>query len=564
MRMGWKKTNRDENQLERQEIGKEKKKRHWKRNILIAVLLVCAGILGKRYAPGQTEMDLEQSYYQIGEEEDGALIIGNHNTEMGVKMEEDALYLPLEAVNTYLNERFYWDGERILYTLPEETVEYVPGEDFYWREEERVPCGFVPVILENEQVWLEIRLIEQYTNITWSRLDQPCRIWVWNCWDEALTFAGVKSPIVARLERNERVQVLDNTVKHWTKVQTEEGVIGYVWSGGLGTYFTEEKHRDFEAAEYTSRSLGEKVILIWHQNLSDSGIGELPEILQREKINVIAPSWFTISDSGGQIISRADKAYTDLAHEAGVSVWAMLDNLNVEIDHEELLSRTENRRNLVQHVMDAALESGVDGINIDLEGIGASCGASFAQLIREFSAACRKENLILSVDNYVPTGSSQHYNRDEQAAVADYIIVMGYDEHWAGSEPGSTASYSFVENGILRSLQEVPAEKLILAVPFYTRLWTIEDGAVSSKAVGIRQIPQTIKDWDCDVEWLEEERQHYAETTRADGVIQKIWIEDEASMSWKLELIREYRLAGAAAWKAGMDPEEIWELEWEE
>lgn len=558
-----------QNQPEETKIQK-----HWKRNLLLFLLFLIAAGLGKRYFPSQKKMDLKTSYYKIGKEEDGALIVGNSNTEMGVKIEEESLYLPLEAVNTYINERFYWDGECILYTLPEETAEYVPGSTEFQIGEKRMSCEYVPVLLEKGQVWLDIRLIEQYTNITWNRQENPCRVWVWNCWEQDLTYAqtkyslpvryrgGVKSPIVARLMKEETVQVLDNSLKYWTKVQTEEGIIGYVWSRGLKEFYTETKHHSFEEPEYTSLSLGEKVILMWHQNLSGSGAEELPDILQNNKMNVIAPSWFTISDSDGQIINRAEKSYTDLAHDAGISVWAMLDNMNVEIDNYKLLSNTDNRRRLIGNVIQAALDSGVDGINVDLESIGEVCGPSFAQLIRELSAACRKEKLILSVDNYVPTGSSLYYNRDEQAAVADYIIMMGYDEHWAGSAPGSTASYSFVENGILRSLQEVPEEKLILAVPFYTRLWTIEGDLISSKAVGIKDIPQILSEWKTNVQWLEEERQHYAEVSQ-ENIVQKLWIEDADSMAWKLELVKKYNLAGAAVWKAGMGTEEIWNLNWE-
>ena len=552
---------------------KKSKKEHWKKFVIFFFLIAIMAVGINRYFPTRKTMDLENQYYKIGENVDGALIVGNQNTGMGIKREGESIYFPLEAVQTYINERFYWDGQYILYTLPEETITYIPGKRAYETEAGKGYYKYIPVILEEEQVWLEIRLIEQYTNITWSTQDNG--IWVWNCWDTELTYAQLKydmairyagdpkSPILVSGKKGDSVQVLDTSVRNWTKVQTAEGIIGYIWRGALAGFYTETKHQDFQEPEYTSLSLGEDVVLMWHQNLYDSGLAELPAILENRQINVIAPSWFTIADSEGQIVSRADKAYTEKAHEAGVRVWAMLDNINIEIDDTKLLSNTESRRHLVDNVMEAAINSGIDGINIDLESIEAENGPAFTQLIREFSVACRKAGLMLSVDNYVPITSNLYYNRQEQAEVVDYIIMMGYDEHWAGSEPGSTASYSFVKNGIVRSLQEVPEEKLILAVPFYTRLWTIEDGVVSSKAIGMNAIPELIAQWHRDIQWLEKEQQHYAEF-RDGKITQKLWIEDADSMAWKLELAKAYNLAGVAIWKAGFGSEDIWDLEWKQ
>lgn len=551
-----------------------KEKLRGKRVLLFLILgvILVAGVLINRYIPNSERMDLMNQYYKI-ENKDGTLIVGNNNTETGIKIEEESLYLPLEAVNTYINERFYWDGENVLYTLPEETVTYIPGKKRYVTEEGTRYNQYVAVLVEKEQVWLEIRLVAQYTNITWTQFENPCRVWVWNKWDEELTYAqlkydmkvryrgGPKSSIVATVLKGDTVQILDNSVKYWTKVQTAEGIIGYVWSGAFDSTYTKIEKNDFEEIEYTSMSLEEEVVLMWHQELATSGIAELPSILERSKINVIAPSWFTIASESGNIVSRADKTYTDMAHEKGVQVWAMLDNINIDIDEKELLSSTQNRTNLIQNVMNVALESGIDGINLDFENIGKENAVDYIQFIREFSVACRKAGLILSVDNYVPINSNLYYNRTEQAKIVDYIIIMGYDEHWAGGEPGSTASYSFVENGIKRSLLEVPKEKLILAVPFYTRVWTITGDDTSSKAVGIKYIPSILEEWGIEVQWLEDEHQYYAEVSDGETT-QKIWIEDVTSMAWKLNFVKEYELAGTAIWKANLESDDIWDLEW--
>ena len=143
--------------------------------------------------------------------------------------------------------------------------------------------------------------------------------------------------------------------------------------------------------------------------------------------------------------------------------------------------------------------------------------------------------------------------------MADYVIIMGYDEHYSGGEPGSVASLEFVENGISGTLASVPREKVINAVPFYTRLWTEKNGEVSSKALGIEAAKNWIERNDVELYWQEELGQYYGEL-HTPSELSYLWLEDEESLELKMNLIRDYDLAGVACWKLGLEDEMTWDV----
>ena len=210
--------------------------------------------------------------------------------------------------------------------------------------------------------------------------------------------------------------------------------------------------------------------------------------------------------------------------------------------------------------MNAALSCGMDGINVDFEQISADCGEHFIQFIRELSIPCRQNGLVLSIDNYVPMGGTNHYDREEQGIVADYVIIMGYDEHYAGSkEAGSVASIDFVEKGISQTVAEVPASKVINAIPFYTRIWETSDEGVSSQAVGMEMADEYVRAHNIPVEWNDETCQNYGEYTQ-DGVLYQVWLEDDSSIEVKLSIMDKYQLAGVASWRLGFEKPEIWDV----
>ena len=308
--------------------------------------------------------------------------------------------------------------------------------------------------------------------------------------------------------------------------------------------------------------MNQKVCLVWHQVTSTEANEAMEELIANTSgVNVIAPTWFALTDNKGNYHSYADRSYVDKAHALGMQVWAALDNFNMgeNVNSEILFAQTSVRSRLIAKLMADVKTYNLDGINLDIEGIKESAGPHYVQFIRELSVSCRNEGIILSVDNYVPAPYNAFYNRAEQGRVADYVIIMGYDEHYAGGEAGSVASYPYVREGIERTLALVPKEKVINALPFYTRIWTEKDGKTTSSAMGIQNAQIWVKENNVDLYWQEELGQYYGKLETDEG-LKQIWMEEATSLGLKMDLIKEYDLAGVGCWKLGFEPASIWDI----
>ena len=349
----------------------------------------------------------------------------------------------------------------------------------------------------------------------------------------------------------------------WSKVRTENGYIGYVPNSRLSKIEEETPVSGFQAPVYTNISLDGKIRLGFHQVTTKDANATLDKVADTAKgMNVIVPTWFNITDNEGNYTSLASKEYVDKAHALGMQVWAMFDNISTQesvknVDSGKLFSSTATRKKLIQDLMKEADTYGFDGFNLDFESLRSSAGPHYVQFIREMSVSCRQKGLVLSVDDYVPAAYSAFYNRKEQGNVADYVIVMGYDEHFAGGAAGSVASLSYVENGITDTLEEVPKEKLINSVPLYTRVWTEKDGKTTSKAYGITAAQNWVEENNVELTWQDNIGQYYGETENENGT-QKIWMEETKSLGLKKDLVNKYDLAGIACWKLGFETADIW------
>ena len=367
------------------------------------------------------------------------------------------------------------------------------------------------------------------------------------------------------------------------KVRTEDGYIGYIKKNCLKNEKEETISREFEEQVYTNISKDYTINMAWHVVTNQSANEKvLQTIADTKGLTTISPTWFTIADTDGNINSLASSQYVNYAHQSNIEVWALVRDFDGGIgsyeESYEVLSHTSKRENLVNQLIAEALQTGIDGINVDFEKISAECGEHYIQFIRELSVKCRQNGLVLSVDNYVPKTYNAHYHIEEQGKVADYVIIMGYDEHYSGSyESGSVASLNFVKEGIEATLNAVPKEKVINAVPFFTRLWkevpkTEEELAeeagteaaeysvkVTSEALGMEAAEQAIADAGAQTTVDEATKQNYAQW-EADGATYKIWLEDETALEEKLKLMKEYKLAGTAAWRLGFEKSSVWEL----
>lgn len=562
--------------------------------VLIVIGIVGGAFLLKRYSPSKEKADLKK-YYGIEQDNQVAVIIDNQILEAKAAMFDGKPYLEYSLVRDYLNDRFYWDSNEniLLYTLPEGTIRADVGSNEYTLQKEKKSEDYTIIKTEGSTAYIVLDFVQKYTNIEFKTYEDPQRVMIISDWGKIRTATvkkdtqvryrgGVKSPYLTEVSKKDKVTVIENE-GDWKKVRTEDGYIGYIKKNCLKNEKEETISREFEEQVYTNISKDYTINMAWHVVTNQSANEKvLQTIADTKGLTTISPTWFTIADTDGNINSLASSQYVNYAHQSNIEVWALVRDFDGGIgsyeESYEVLSHTSKRENLVNQLIAEALQTGIDGINVDFEKISAECGEHYIQFIRELSVKCRQNGLVLSVDNYVPKTYNAHYHIEEQGKVADYVIIMGYDEHYSGSyESGSVASLNFVKEGIEATLNAVPKEKVINAVPFFTRLWkevpkTEEELAeeagteaaeysvkVTSEALGMEAAEQAIADAGAQTTVDEATKQNYAQW-EADGATYKIWLEDETALEEKLKLMKEYKLAGTAAWRLGFEKSSVWEL----
>ena len=532
---------------------------------LMIVLVALAGgtVYGiNKLIPSRKQMDLTEYYGQNADGE-AALILGTEKLEEKALISGEDVYLPLDVVNGYLNQRYYWDSEnkKILYATPSSLTEE-PASD----------KADGNVWLKDDTVYLKLDYVKKYTDIDSYIEQDPARVAIQYKFTNVETVTtkkdtviryrgGIKAPILSKLAKNTVLRLM-NEGKDWDQVATDDGYIGYVQKKKVSAVDTTDYERDFKTESYTYLTMDEPVNLAWHQVTSTDANSYFADAVQNMTgVNVISPTWFSVTDNSGNISSLASGEYVMQAHEKGLKVWGLVDNFNENMNTKEVLSKTSSRQNLENRLITYALKVGMDGINVDFESLSEGVGIHFLQFLRELSIQCHANNLVLSVDNPVPEDFTSHYDRAEQGKVVDYVIIMGYDEHYVGSDAGSVASLSYERDGITGTLENVPKEKIISGIPFYTRLWkTNASGEVSSEAIGMDKADQILSDYKVTAGWSSETSQDYAEFTDEDGNFCQIWLENEASIEEKMKLVQEYGLAGVAEWKLGFERSSIWDV----
>ena len=565
-------------------------------------------MIWQRYGASNEKADLEQ-YYGLDQEDEIAVVVNNEvvredsdtqteNSEPAPapgKVYDGQYYIEYSVVRDRINKRFYWDPNEniLLYTLPDGNVSVEVGNSEYTELTETKSVDYTILKTEGRTAYIALPFIQEYTNMEYEVYDDPGRAAITSEWGEIQTAeikrdtqvryqGGVKSPILTEISKNSKVVVLEDE-NDWMKVGTEDGFIGYVKTSTLSDMTTETTSREFEEPVYTNISKDYTVNMAWH-NVSNSDANSyiLETIAGTKGLTTIAPTWFNLADTEGNISSLAGADYVNYAHQSNLEVWAVLRDfhggINSYDETYEVLSYTSKRTKIINRVIANAIETGIDGINLDFELVSTECGEHYIQFVRELSVRCRQNGLVLSVDNYVPQPYNEHYDIEEQGVVADYVVIMGYDEHTEGSyEAGSVASIGYLENGIEDALESVSAEKLIAGVPFFTRLWfetpkTEEELAeqagteaasypnkVTSSAYGMTEAAQVVADAGAQTQWDEETMQNYAEW-EADGGTYKIWLEDDQSLEEKLKVIKSNNLAGVAEWSLGMEDSGVWDL----
>ena len=545
--------------------------------ILIVLVLAVSFIYERLHA--DTPTDKMADLNDIYQSEDGtaAVIANGVLSEARAEWRGQTAYLNLGIVRDELNDHFYWDdNEKLLpYTTANEVV----------RADAESTYQGVPVFFEQgkndaaeSRVYISLDYVSCYTNMQVETYSAPSRVFLRTIYGESEyadvaeetavhSKANVKSPLLVKASAGSRLWVIREEGSDWLYVYVggeDGGVVGYVQRKLVSNLETVDDAGPYQQPEYTHLSLSEPIRMVWHQVFQESGLDAWDSLMENVSgVNVLAPTWFSIVDSEGTVESRANQEYVDRAHANGMQIWALVENINseVKLDNARLLNTTSSRNRIIQTLIEQALAYGIDGLNVDLEGLPSSAGSGYIQFIRELSVECRKNGLILSVDNYVPSAWTTHYQRDKQAEVIDYLVIMAYDEHYNGSEAGSTASFPFVENGIANTIaQGVPADRIICAVPFYSRIWHGDGSSVSSETISMPNMQAYIAEHELTPVWEDDIAQNYVEYTDEEGTLNRIWVEDASSLQAKIDVIRNYSLAGVAGWKLGMETSDVWSI----
>ena len=570
--------------------GRRRKKKSASPVFAIALMILVLGVAFgaklflDRYSYSTEKADLAAQFGVQGED-DVPIVWGNELSDIHAKQIDGAYYMTLDDVKSQLNSRFYYGKQNaqdetgmILYCFPTDKLETVVGSREVSTEQGGTQTlDYAPAVNVDGTIYLALDFVRQYTNFGMTAFEDPTRLQIDTSWEEETTATinrktqirtsgGIKSPVMEQLEKGDQVTVLEQ-MDTWSKVKSADSVIGYVENRRLSDIKTQTPSpvTDYTEPEFTHLTFDGKVNMAFHNVWGSQGNVTLTSYMAQTKtVNIVAPTWYWVSDNDGNMEKAATQEYVSQAHSMGCQVWAVVDNINSaslqQLDNHTFLTTLDSRTNLIQQLIQEAQTYGFEGINVDFELIPEENGEDYIEFIRELSIACRNTGIILSVDTYPNFSFNSHYHLDEQGVFADYIVIMGYDEHYAGSqEAGSVASISYVTQGIQMALNEgIDKDRLINAIPFYSRIWETGDGQVSSKALGMQDIQDFIQTHGMTESWNAEAGQNYAETTE-DGKKIQIWVEDAQSIQQKLDVMQSFGIKGVAEWRLQFETADVWD-----
>lgn len=542
--------------------------------LILIVLVGAAGIVSfliNRYKPG-TEYMAGNEYFNLTDENSVALI------QNGELLEEQAVliggepYAAYTYVESQLNSCFYWDEETkgILLTTSGGVQTLLPGDAAV----AKTPGGQPAVQQESDgTVYISLDVVKEYTDLDYAYYSDPNRVVIRNEWDgvEQATVqsdtaqvrqkGGIKSLILADVQKGDTLLYLEN-LDNWCKVMTADGYTGYIQTEDISEPEAIEARTE-KKDSYERITRDHKINLVWHQSTSTESNDAMAEMTaEMTGVNVISPTWFSVTDETGTISSLASADYVKLAHDAGREVWGLIDNFNEAFDETTDLAYASVRSRIIEQLLAEAASCGMDGINVDFENLKEAGIPHYLQFLRELTSAAHAQNLVVSVDTPVPQAYTMYYQRGEQARFVDYMIVMAYDEHFAGSEEaGSVSSLPFVQQAVEEMTRVMPADQVICGIPFYTRVWTEKFGqsAITSEVLGMDGAKNYAKENQMTETWDASLGQNVATVETSDARY-TIWMEDEQSMEEKLKVIQSADLAGVAEWKLGFECADVWSL----
>ena len=539
---------------------------------VILIVVMAAMFMIVRYTPTKEKMN-GYVFFNLDKSTDKTMVIidGKQYSDTGV-VTDGIHYLPQEFVADNINAGFYYDKESqaVLYSDSAYMYTYMSGENVYTDDTGKTYNTDYPVVIDiNGECFIAWEYIAEHTDCEYAYGSEPERINISierenkQCVTVKKKSAvryrgGIKSPVLEYVQKGDRL-VYEDDLDDWIKVTTATGYTGYIKKTEVSDtfeYIREEKN--YETHNYNMKD--DKVTLAWFQVSGVAGNSGIDNnIATASGVNVLAPTWYSVTDSSGSMSCYASAGLVNKMHQRGTDVWALVSDFDTNVDFAALYSSKKARTNMVNTLINDAEKYGFDGINLDFENIKSAYAKDYLQFVRELSIECERKGLVLSTDNYKPEAYNRCYNLKEQSRFVDYVIVMAYDEHYAGTDAGSVASLPFVKEAVEDTVQLVGKEHVIAGIPFYTRIWTTTDGNTTSRAVGMQAAVDQLNSDGQVALWNDDCGQYVASYTVGNSTRQ-IWFEEEKSIEAKMQVIQENNVAGVAGWKLGLEKSSVWSV----
>lgn len=537
---------------------------------VILIVVMAAMFMIVRYTPTKEKLN-GYVFFNLDKSTDKTMVIidGKQYSDTGV-VTDGRHYLPQEFVADNINAGFYYDKESqaVLYSDSAYMYTYMSGENVYTDDTGKTYNTDYPVVIDiNGECFIAWEYIAEHTDCEYAYGSEPERINISierenkQCVTVKKKSAvryrgGIKSPVLEYVQKGDRL-VYEDDLDDWIKVTTATGYTGYIKkteASDTFEYIREEKN--YETNNYNMKD--DKVTLAWFQVSGVAGNSGIDNnIATASGVNVLAPTWYSVTDSSGSMSCYASAGLVNKMHQRGTDVWALVSDFDTNVDFAALYSSKKARTNMVNTLINDAEKYGFDGINLDFENIKSAYAKDYLQFVRELSIECERKGLVLSTDNYKPEAYNRCYNLKEQSRFVDYVIVMAYDEHYAGTDAGSVASLPFVKEAVEDTVQLVGKEHVIAGIPFYTRIWTTTDGNTTSRAVGMQAAVDQLNSDGQVALWNDDCGQYVASYTVGNATRQ-IWFEEEKSIEAKMQVIQENNVAGVAGWKLGLEKSSVW------
>jgi spore germination protein YaaH len=551
---------------------------------IVAILIIAYFGLGRglfeKYSYGTEMADLQEHFGVSGEE--SAIILKNEKIADKALIRDGVCYLKFDTVVDKIGEGFYFDenynGGTLMFTTADGTYETNLDSTAYGIGGEGYSLPNAACIKNNGLIYISADYVSKFMSLSYNIYDSHVYILTAGGDYDSMevtsntqirTLGGVKSPILREVEKGEKVELIE-AMEEWSKVMTSDAFIGYIEnkrlkSAGLASYGTPIAP---DVSTFDPILMDEKVVLGFNAIAGTAGNDTIYSAIEEAKgMNVIAPTWFSLNNNEGDIRNFGSTSYVETAHGKGLKVWAVADDFNyrndngdTSINDYDILSNTAKRRYLERNLVDAAGSLGVDGLNLYFEKLNSDCGPHFAQFLKELSVLTHSAGLTLSVDNYVPFNFNDFYHLDVQGKVVDYVLIMGYDEHYHNSgNIGSVASFDYVCYGLDKTLENVAPEQIINALPLYTIVWKSDGGTVTDSYLTFNNQKEYISKYNIKFDWDESTCQNYAEW-QSGSATYYVWFEDSQSITAKLNAMKARNIGGVGVWRLGYGTNDIWNL----